>query len=118
MTYCLARSEIDILGLFWWISTEFGISIVTRRELSFSDIYFVACQWVFGLINIRDRIDSRLNLWNKVTYGKLAQDSDKAPEEVLGNKRGTQTKDQRHRTFSNLINTGSMSQAPQTLLFK
>ena len=52
-----------------------------------------------GLINIYDRIDSRLNLWKKGAYSELVQDSHKALEEALGNKRVTQTQEQHHRNI-------------------
>ena len=48
---------------------------------------------VLGLRNIRDRIDSQLDRWNNDSYEELVQDSQKAEEEALGNKRRTQTQE-------------------------
>ena len=58
---------------------------------------------VSGLRNIRDHIESRLELWNKGAYDKLVQDSHRVMEEAFENKRGTQIQEQHHRTFSNLF---------------
>ena len=47
------------------------------------------------LRKINDRVDSQLDLWNKGAYDELVQDSHRATEEDLGNKRGTQTQGSR-----------------------
>ena len=57
---------------------------------------------------IRERITSHLNLWNKCAYNELAQDSYGLAWTFLGNKRNSQTQDQCHSTFSNLIMRGKL----------
>ena len=49
---------------------------------------------MYGARNIRDRIDSRLELWEKGAYNELVHDSHRAEEEALDNKRGAQTQEQ------------------------
>ena len=47
----------------------------------------------------------------KCDYDELVQYSHKAKEEALGNKRGTQTQDQRHCNFLNLVLKGKLREA-------
>ena len=68
----------------------------------FSDINFQSVSGITGMRNICDRIDSWLDLWNKNSYNKLVQDLHRAAEESSGDKRGTQTQEQRHGIFQTL----------------
>ena len=69
------------------------------RVIIFQTVFL---QHFFGVsrsINIRDRIDSRLDLWKKGSYDDLVQDSHRAAEKALGNICGNQTQDQYQFTF-------------------
>ena len=72
-----------------------------ERVVIFQTVLFQRVSGVFGSRNIHDQIDSLLDLYNKGSYNELVQDCHRAAEEDLGGKRGTQTQEQRHRTFSN-----------------
>ena len=75
-----------------------------RREgVHFSDGILQRVCLVSGAKNICDRITSRLDLWNKGTCKKLVQDSYSAVTDYLGEAHRTQTQEQRHCTYSNLI---------------
>ena len=63
---------------------------------------------VSGAKNIRDRITSCLDLWNKGAYNKLVQDSYSMAADYLGKSRETQTQEQCHSNFSNLILHGKL----------
>ena len=58
---------------------------------NFSESFLLRVSGVSGSRNIRDRIYSQLDLWNKCAYSELVQDSNRVSEETLGNKCGTQT---------------------------
>ena len=47
----------------------------------FSDILFQCISGVSGSINTCDRIDSQLDVWNKVAYNELVKDPHRAAEE-------------------------------------
>ena len=47
----------------------------------------------------------------KVAYDELVQYPHRAAEESVGNQHGTQTQDQRHRTFSKIILKGKLREA-------
>ena len=74
----------------------------------FLDSYFQRVSEVSISRNIRDRIDSRHELWKKCAYNKLVHDSHRVTEEALGNKHRKQTQEQRHRTFSSLVLRGKL----------
>ena len=63
---------------------------------------------VSGAKNIRDRITSCLDLWNKGAYYELVQDSYSAAAAYLGKERETQNREQCHSTFLNLILNGRL----------
>ena len=56
-------------------------------------VIFQHVRLVSGARNIRDRIASHLDLWNRVSYDKLLQDSYSAAEDFLGNNFRTQTQE-------------------------
>ena len=60
-----------------------------ERVIVFQTVILQIVSGVYGLRNIRDQIDSRLDLCNKGTCNELVQDSHRAEEEYLGNKCGT-----------------------------
>ena len=82
-----------------------------ERVIVSQTVIFQRVSAVSGLINIHDRIDSRLDLWRKVAYYELAQNYHRATEESLGNKRSTQTQEQHHPTFSNFVLKGKFCKA-------
>ena len=71
-----------------------------ERVVVFNTVILKRASGVSGERSICERIDSRLDLWNKGAYNESVQDSHRATEEALENKRGAQTQEQRHRTFS------------------
>ena len=73
-----------------------------ERVIVFQTVILQRISGVSGSRNIRDRIDSQTDLWNKGAHNELVQDSHRAAEEALGNKRGNQTQEQHHCTISNL----------------
>ena len=66
---------------------------------------------VYGARNIFDRINSRLNLWNKGAYNELVQDYYSVVEACLGDKCETQIQEKRHSTYSNLVIHGKFREA-------
>ena len=79
-----------------------------ERVIIFQTVIFQRVIGVSGSRNIRDWIDSQLDLWKKIAYDDLVQDSHRAEEESLWNKRRTQNQDQHHHTFSNLVLKGKL----------
>ena len=63
-----------------------GLNIIRNRHwnaervIVFQTIIFHGFSQVYGSRNICDRIDSRLDLWNKGAYDELVQDSYRAVE--------------------------------------
>ena len=85
------------------LSVSAGPSGTDSRGWSFfQTVILQRVSGVYGLINICGQIDLRLDLWKKVAYNELVQDSHRATEEALWNKRGNQTQEQRNHTFSNI----------------
>ena len=56
-----------------------------------------------GAKNIRAIIEFRLNSWNHGAFEKLINDTYTAATGYLGRARGTQSEEQRHRTFSDIV---------------
>ena len=82
-----------------------------ERVIVFQTVILQCVSQVPISINIRDHIDSCLDLWNKGAYDKLVQDSHRAAEESSGNKSRNQTQEQRHSNFSNLVLCGKFCKA-------
>ena len=66
--------QIDRIRNFHWS---------TKRVIIFQTVILQRVSGVYGLINICGQIDLRLDLWKKVAYNELVQDSHRATEEAL-----------------------------------
>ena len=105
MTYRLAGLGRGFSRLFQWILTESGINSGTQRGRLFFGRLFCSVSLVSVAKDLHDRITSRLNLWNKDAYGELVQDSYRVVAAYFGKACGTQTQEQRQRTFLNLVHS-------------
>ena len=53
----------------------------------------------------------RLDLWNRGAFDELVKDTYNSSIEYLGKARGTQTTEERHREFSNLVLKGKFRES-------
>ena len=86
--------ELDGIGYRLWD---------TERVIVFLTVIFQPVRLVSSERNIRDRITSRLDLWNRDAYNELVQDSYRTAEAFSGNIFGTQTQEQCYCNFSNVV---------------
>ena len=82
-----------------------------ERVIFFRRVILKRVSQVSGSRNIRERIDSHPNLWNKVAKKDLVKDYHRDMEEALGNKHGTPNQEKRHHNSSNLVLRGKLREA-------
>ena len=74
-----------------------------ERAIIFQTVILQRVRLVTGAKNIRDRINSHLDSWNKGTYKKLVQDSYSAAPYYLGKSHKTKNGEQCHLNFLSII---------------
>ena len=79
-----------------------------ERVTVFQSIILQYTQGVNNSAQIQKHILFRLDLWNCGAFDELVKDTYKSAMGCLGKSRGTQTTEERHGTFSNLVLKGKL----------
>ena len=84
-----------------------------ERVIVFQSVILQRAQGVNNSAQIRKRVLFQLDLWNLQAFDKLVKDTYNSAMGYLGKACGSQTAEERHRTFSNLVLKGKFSEAVQ-----
>ena len=79
-----------------------------ERVIIFQSVILQRAQGVNNTAQIRKRILFQLDLWNLGAFGELVKDTYNSAIRYLGKALGTQTTEELHQTFSNLVLKGKL----------
>ena len=82
-----------------------------ERVIVLQSVILQRSQGVNNSAQIRKRILFLLDCWNRGAFEELVKDAYNSDIGYLGKSRGNQTREQRHRNFSNLILKGKLREA-------
>ena len=83
----------------------------TERVIVFQSVILQYSQGVNNYAQTRKRILFQLDMWNRGLFDELLKDRYNSAMGYLVKDRGTQTMEERHRTFSNLVQKGKLCEA-------
>ena len=82
-----------------------------ERVIVFQSMFLQRTQGINNSAQIRKRILFQLDLWNPGAFDELVKDTYKSAMGYLGKSRGSQTMEERHRVFSELVLKGELREA-------